>query len=227
MKNSTKFLDDLMKNDSHIYLIVDVTNKPTSQDWWRFESECLKVHFGFTFSECEGWWNTWFIGENPCNFILIEISIEEGIYNLKYKTETVEYGDLGGYVQLGIPCVMSFQYIYNKYIAEISPETLTGIRQDKDICFLSQEELDQLCGGSNIVEDYNPKVEPKHKLLQWLEDTKMKEIQKELQDSNYILKEENEILQDTIKDMEAQINKLNTILEFVWTMLENKIKEGK
>ena len=55
----------------------------------------------------------------------------------------------------------------------------------------------------------------------------MKEIQKELQDSNYILKEENEILQDTIKDMEAQINKLNTILEFVWTMLENKIKEGK
>lgn len=222
MKNGTKFLDDLMKNDIQKYLIIDMTNKPTFQDWWRFESECLNEHFGCTLEECEDWWNAWFTIYSPCNFILIEISIVEGNYNMRYITEAEELEDLEARYS-GIPCIMSFKDIYNKYIAEISPE----IRQDKDICFLSQEELDQLCGGSNSVEDYKPKVGSNSKVLQWLEDNKMTEREKELQDSNYNLKEENELLQDTIKDMGAQINKLNTILEFVWTMLENKIKEDK
>lgn len=223
MKNSTKFLDDIMKNSIHLNLVIDITDKPIFEDWWRFEEECLGQHFGMNKDECEDWWNTWFEKNEPDNFILLEINIKGEMYEVTYITEV---NNLDSFYR-PIDLLIHFSEIYNKYLLKPLPETL-GETKNKNICILSQEELDELCG---IAEEREQPKEFDHKKAK--EDL-LKRINRVKSDAELILEEqlkeaqkEIETLSSKLKYMEEAVKRYEHNLTFIWTILEQKIKESE
>lgn len=202
MKNSTKFLDDIMKNSIHQYLVIDVTDKPTFEDWWRFEEECLGEHFDLTEEEGEEWWNTWFTAKKPDNFIMLEINIKDDRYEIIYITEVEELDSFTSPIDLLIP----FSEIYNKYLLKPLPETLGESIEEQPKEFDHKEAIETLLKVVN---------KPKSDMELLLEE--------ELIDA----REEIDSLNSTIKDMEEIIQRYEHNLTFIWTMLEQKIKESK
>ena len=225
MENSTKFLDDIMSNNIHRYLVIDVTDKPTFEDWWRFEEECLGGHFGILKEESVQWRDIWFTTKGPDNFIVLEVNIINAMYEVLYKTEVENLECFFSPIDLIIP----FSEIYNKYLLKPLPETL-GESKNKNISILSQEELDELCGIIDEKEQANmfDTTETNEDLLrQNKRPTTMSNYLKGQEEELKEAQEEIDSLNSTIKDMEEIIKRYEHNLTFIWTMLEQKIKENR
>ena len=202
MKNSTKFLDDIMENSIQRNIVIDVIDKPTFEDWWRFEEECLGEHFGMPEEDSVEWWNTWFTTKEPDNFIMLEISIKDGRYEIIYITEVEELECVPRPIDLLIP----FSEIYNKYLLKPLPETLVKVIEEQP------KEFDVKKAVQDILE-YQNKAQSDAELI----------LEEQLDEAQ----EEIDSLTSTIKDMEEIIKRYEHNLTFIWTMLEEKIKESK
>ena len=220
MKNSTKFLDDIMKNSIQRNIVIDVIDKPTFEDWWRFEEECLGEHFGMNRDDSEDWWDTWFISTRLDNFILLEISIKEGIYEVIYVTEVGKLESLPKPVDL----IIHFSEIYSKYLLKPLPETLDETKH-KDVYILSQEDLDEVLGVAE--EREQPKEFNHEKAVQDLLELYNKDLKLIFEEGDREAQEEIDSLTSTIKDMEEIIKRYEHNLTFIWGILEEKIKESK
>lgn len=207
MKNSTKFLDDIMKNSIHQYLVVDISDLPSKEGWWKFEEKCLGEHFGLSASDFADWWDTWIIGCSS-NFVLLEVKVENNSYEISYRTEETSVEDLYGYGSPSSFMILAFKDIYNKYLL---PE---GQELNKPEPLISQEELDELLdiAEQGVTADM-------YITEQRGEDSSAQKLEEAL--------EEIEVLNSTIKDMEEIIKTLEANLTFTWSMLEIKIKENR
>lgn len=194
MKNSTKFLDDIMRNRVQRSIAIDVTDKPTFEDWWRFEEECLGEHFGLTKEEGEEWW------EESSSFMVLEIVIKDGRYEVFYIIEKPRC--FPSSTILRIP----FSEIYSKYLLKPLQETLGNPLAEQPKEFNHKEAIENLLKAVN---------KPKSDAELILEE-QLNEVQEEI-----------ETLNSTIKDMEEIIQRYEYNLAFIWTMLEQKIKESK
>ena len=206
MKNRTKFLDDIMANSVQRSIVIDVTDKPTFEDWWRFEEECLSEHFGFDKERNLGWWNTYFVSEVSAysgnNFILLEINVVDGEYVIDYLEEAVRVDDFDEpYADM---LILPFSEIYNKYLLKPLSETLVKDIEEQPKEFNHKEAIENLLKAVN-----KPKSD-----AELLLEEQLNEVQEEI-----------EALNSTIKDMEEIIKRYEHNLTFVWTMLEQKIKE--
>ena len=202
MKNSTKFLDDIMANSIQRNIVIDVTDKPTFEDWWRFEDECLGEHFGMDKDDSEEWWYTWFKKNEPDNFIMLEINIKDGLYEIIYITEVDELGCFPRPIDLLIP----FSEIYNKYLLKPLPETLGKPLEEQFKEFDHKEAIENLLKVVNKAQSD----------MELILEEELKKAQEEIN-----------LLNSTIKDMEEIIQRYEHNLTFVWIMLEQKIKETK
>lgn len=202
MKNSTKFLDDIMSNNIHRYLVIDVTDKPTFEDWWRFEEECLGEHFGMTKEDSVDWWDTWFTTKEPDNFIVLEVNIINAMYEVLYKTEVENLECFSSPIDLIIP----FSEIYNKYLLKPLPNTLGESIEEQPNKFNHEKAKENLLNRINRIKSDDELI-----------------LEEELKKAY----EEIDSLNSTIKDMEEIINRYEHNLTFIWTMLEQKIKESR
>lgn len=207
MINETPFLKDLMRNNIHQYLVVDISDLPSKEDWWEFEEKCLGEHFGVTKTEFSEWWDTWIIGCNS-NFVLLEVQVGNNLYNLNYINEKKSIEDLYDYGSPSSFMILAFKDIYNKYLL---PE---GQGLSKAPHILSQEELDELLdiAEQGVTAD-----------MYISENTNGISSAQKLEEAF----EEIEALNSTIKDMEEIIKTLEANLTFTWSMLEIKIKENR
>lgn len=208
MINETPFLKDLMRNNIHQYLVVDISDLPSKEDWWEFEEKCLIEHFGIPRSEYDDWWDTWIIGCSS-KFVLLEVKVENNSYNVKYRTGETNIEDLYNYGSLSSFNILAFKDIYNKYLL---PE---GQELNKPEPLISQEELDELLDidEQDVTADIYIYIYINE---QRGEDTSAQKLEEAL-----------EALNSTIKDMEEIIKTLEANLAFTWSMLEIKIKEGR
>jgi len=204
MINETPFLKDLMRNSIHQYLVIDISDLPSKEDWWEFEEKCLGEHFGIPRSTDEGWWDTWMI-RCSSNFVLLEVKVENNSYKINYRTEETSIEDLYDYGSLSSFMILAFKDIYNKYLL---PE---GQELNKAPHLLSQEELDELLDiaeqgvtADMCISENTNGISSVQKLEEALEEI--------------------EALNSTIKDMEEIIKTLEANLTFTWSMLEIKIK---
>ena len=207
MINETPFLNDLMRNSIHQYLVVDISDLPNKEDWWEFEEKCLGEHFGVPETEFSEWWDTLIIECNS-NFVLLEVKVENNSYEIGYRTEETNIEDLYGYAPISSFNILSFKDIYNIYLS------LEGQELNKPPHILSQEELDELLdiAEQDVTVDMYIKE-------QRGEDNSAQKLEEAL--------EEIEVLNSTIKDMEEIIKTLKANLTFTWSMLEIKIKENR
>lgn len=184
-----EFLEKYMKNSVSRYLAVYIDEVPSVEDLRRFE-DTMGPDLGIISDEDYEKWATKILGKD--SYMIYRIFIEQGILKVKYSTE-IECEEMEDYCFGKDIEIFTFEELWEKYIA---PD------------------------ASDLVEDKPSKQQQKNKskILQWIEDNKMTESEKELQDSNYILQEEVELLQDTIQDMEEEIKTLNIIIKY----LENK-----
>ena len=207
MINETPFLNELMKNSIHQYLVVDISDLPHKEDWWKFEEKCLGEHFGLSASDFADWWDTWIIKYNS-NFVLLEVKVENNSYEINYRTEETNIEDLYEYGSPSSFMILAFKDIYNKYLL---PE---GQELTKPEPLISQEELDELLdiAEQGVTADmYINEQRGGYNSTQKLEEAL----------------EEVELLNSTIKYMEEIIKTLEANLTFTWSMLEIKIKENR
>jgi protoporphyrinogen oxidase len=126
--------------------------------------------------------------------MIYRIFIEQGILKVKYSTE-VECKEMNDYCFGKDIEIYYFEELWEKYIVTDADEINVELAKPSE-----QQQKN------------------KSKILQWIEDNKMTEREKELQEDKYTLQEEVELLQDTIQDMEEEIKTLNIIIKY----LENK-----
>lgn len=209
MIDETPFLNDLMRNSIHQYLVVDISDLPPKEYWWEFEEKCLGEHFGLSSSTYDEWWNIW-IEDCNSNFVLLEVKVVSNYYEISYKIEETNIEDLYGY-GYGSPSsynILAFKDIYNKYLL---PE---GQELNKPPHILSQEELDELLDIAEQGVTTDMYINEQRG-----EDNSAQKLEEAF--------EEIEVLNSTIKDMEEIIKTLKANLTFTWSMLEIKIKESK
>lgn len=214
-----EFLDKYMQNSVSRYLAVYIAALPSVEDLRRFE-DTMGTDLGNISDEEYKSWATEILDRN--NYMIYRIFIEQGILKVKYSTE-IDGEDIGEYIFGKDIEVYTFEDLWKKYVLtedEINVES-------NPLDFLTTDEIDMILDRAEqvaieISNKYSkPSVqqqENKSKLLQWMEDNKMTDLEKELQNRNYILQEEVELLQDTIKDMEEEIKTLNIIIKY----LENR-----
>ena len=185
-----EFLEKYMKNSVSRYLAVYIDEVPSVEDLRRFE-DTMGPDLGIISDEDYEKWATKILGKD--SYMIYRIFIEQGILKVKYSTE-VEGEEMEDYCFGKDIEIFTFEELWEKYIVtddEINVElTKPSEQQQKN----------------------------KSKILQWIEDNKMTEREKELQEDKYTLQEEVELLQDTIQDMEEEIKTLNIIIKY----LENK-----
>lgn len=214
-----EFLEKYIQNSVSRYLAVYIDEVPSVKDLRRFE-DAMGTDLGKISDEEYESWATEILDRN--NYMIYRIFIEQGILKVKYSTE-VEGEDMEDYIFGKDIEIFTFEELWKKYILtedEINVES-------NPLDFLTTDEIDMILDRAEqvaieISNKYSkPSVqqqENKSKLLQWMEDNKMTDLEKELQNRNYILQEEVELLQDTIKDMEEEIKTLNIIIKY----LENR-----
>lgn len=214
-----EFLEKYIQNSVSRYLAVYIDEVPSVKDLRRFE-DAMGTDLGNISDEEYKSWATEILGRN--NYMIYRIFIEQGILKVKYSTE-VEGEDMEDYIFGKDIEIFTFEELWKKYILtedEINVES-------NPLDFLTTDEIDMILDRAEqvAIEISNKYSKPsvqqqqnKSKILQWMEDNKMTDLEKELQNRNYILQEEVELLQDTIKDMEEEIKTLNIIIKY----LENR-----
>ena len=186
-----EFLEKYMQNSVSRYLAVYINELPSVKDLRRFE-DTMGTDLGIISDEEYESWATEILDRN--NYMIYRIFIEQGILKVKYITE-VEGEEMEDYCFGKDIEIFTFEELWEKYIVTDADEI-----------------------NVELAKPSKQQQKNKNKLLQWIEDNKMTEREKELQEDNYALQEEIEVLQDTIQDMEEEIKVLNIIIKY----LENK-----
>lgn len=207
MINETPFLNALMRNSIHQYLVVDISDLPPKEYWWEFDEKCLGEHFDIPETEFSEWWDSFIIGCSS-NFVLLEVKVKNNSYSVIYITEETSIEDLYDYGSPSSFMILAFKDIYNKYLLS------EGQELNKPEPLISQEELDELLDIAEQDVTVDMYISEQRG-----EDNSAQKLEEAL--------EEIEVLNSTIKYMEEIIKNLEANLTFTWSMLEIKIKEGR
>lgn len=221
-----EFIKEFMKNSVSRYLAVYIKEAPSLVDLRRFEDALGTDLTGVTAEDYEEW-HTGILCRN--NYMIYRIYIEDGLYKAQYITE-LEGEEMEDYAFGKDITVYTFEELWNCYMPT---EDELNIVDDSSLNInhldiISQKEMDKMLDAAEqVVMDISNKYSKpseqypteNSKLIEWLEENRMTELEITLQNTVDELKEEIDLLQDTIKEMEEQIKTLHTIILY----LENKV----
>lgn len=229
------FLEKYMKNSVSRYLAVYINEIPSVEDLRRFEDAMGTDLSGISDEDYESW-ATEILGRN--NYMIYRIFIEQDTLKVTYITE-VEGEEMDDFMSRKEIEIIPFEKLWKNYVAtdkEIYAEL-------NSLDFLSTEEINELLDKAEqrimeISNKYNESSEQQSSISENIEgiinplidpvDILSNIVTNIYNDLNLreeleTLAEENEILQDTIKDMEAIIHKYEIELNFLYEKLKYEL----